>query len=205
MLKRLFISAIAFACSNAESQVHGGLEQYYYTGVKQSAVVPKIYYETSKDWYGEVHYNYEAFETVSCNVGKSFKHNGVLSLSVTPFIGGVLGQINGTNLGGNVVLEYKKLFFTAESQYTISLQKKSDNFFYSWSEAGYNINDFLYTGFALQVTHLFEQENYWQPGAMLGLCYKSIAIPLYAFVHNHTASFVIGVNWEWKKNENEDL
>ena len=204
MHKRFLILITTLACNHAESQMHGGLEQYYYTGVKQSAVVPKIYYETNKRWYGEVHYNYEAFETVSCNIGKAFENNKAVSTSVTPFAGAVLGQLNGMNLGTNINFEYKKIFITTESQYTFSFQKRTDNFFYSWSEAGYNINETIYAGLAMQVTHLYEQKNYWQPGVMLGLGYRNISVPVYAFIHNHSnASFVIGVNWEWKKDSNQ--
>ena len=194
--------------NNATSQMHGGLEQYYYTGVKEASVVPKIYYEAKNTWYGEVHYNYEEFETASLNVGKVFAHKNELSYSITPFAGVVLGKLNGGNLGSNIDADYKKLFFSSESQYTVSIERRTENFFFNWSEAGYQLTEFLYAGFALQVTHPYEIKNNWQPGVMLGLSYKRWTFPVYAFnPGGQNSNFVVGINWEWKKNaiKNTDL
>ncbi len=40
-------------------QQHAGFEQYYYTGAGTSVIVPKLYYQNRRNWFGEVRYNYE--------------------------------------------------------------------------------------------------------------------------------------------------
>src|SRR5450755_630836 len=100
-----------------KSQSHGGIEQYYYAGAGVSTIVPKVYYESPHNWYSEVRYNYEELQTVSFNAGKIFSHKKLLSYSVTPFAGIVLGRLNGGTLGLNIKMDYKSLFFSSESQY----------------------------------------------------------------------------------------
>jgi hypothetical protein len=183
----------------AKSQAHGGIEQYYYTAAGEPVIVPKVYYESRHHWYGEMRYNYEGFQTVSVNAGKVFSNNRLLSLSVTPFAGVVLGRLNGGTLGSNLKMEYKSLFFSSEPQYTFSLERRLDNFFFNWSELGYELNKIIYTGLALQITRPYKRKNTWEPGAMIGFTYKNWTFPLYAFSPaGNKPNFVLGINWEWK-------
>jgi hypothetical protein len=183
----------------AKSQEHGGFEQYYYTGAGVSAIVPKVYYESGHNWYGEVRYNYEELQTVSFNAGKIFSHKKLLSYSVTPYAGIVLGRLNGGTLGTNINMEYKSLFFSSESQYTFSVEKRTENFFFNWSEFGYQLTGLVYVGLALQLTHPYEIKNNWEPGVMMGFTYKSWTFPVYAFnPAGNNRNFVLGINWEWK-------
>jgi len=182
-----------------KSQAHGGIEQYYYTAAGEPVIVPKVYYESRHHWYGEMRYNYEGFQTVSVNAGKVFSNKGLLFFSVTPFAGIVLGRLNGGTLGSNIKMEYSRLFFSSESQYTFSLEKRVDNFFFNWSELGCELNKTFYAGLALQVTQLYKRENTWEPGAMIGLTYKNWTFPFYAFSPGgDKPNFVLGINWEWK-------
>ncbi|MEP6948561.1 MAG: hypothetical protein ABI863_04780 [Ginsengibacter sp.] len=181
-----------------KSQTHGGFEQYYYTGAGVSTVVPKVYYESRSKWYSEVRYNYEELQTVSFNSGKIFSNKKLLSYTITPFAGIVLGKLNGGTLGSNIKMEYKSLFFSAESQYTFSVEKKAENFFFNWSELGYQLTSLMYAGFALQLTHPYELRNNWEAGVMIGFTYKSWTFPVYVFdPAGNKINFVLGINWEW--------
>jgi hypothetical protein len=181
------------------SQSHGGIEQYYYTGAGLSTIVPKVYYESPHNWYGEVRYNYEELQTVSFNAGKIFSNKKLLSYSITPFAGIVLGRLNGGTLGSNIKIDYKSLFFSSESQYTFSVEKRAENFFFNWSELGSQLTKLVYVGVALQLTHPYEIKNDWQPGVMIGFTYKSWTFPVYAFnPARNNRNFVLGINWEWK-------
>lgn len=183
----------------ARSQAHGGIEQYYYTGTGQSVIVPKIYYETTRNWYGEMRYNYEAAQTVSFNAGKVFSIKKLPTVTLTPFAGVVLGRLNGGTVGTNIKMEYQNLFFSSESQYTFSLEKKNEDFFFNWSELGYELNSLVYAGLALQITHPYKQVNRWEPGAMVGFTFKNWTFPVYAFKPaGSKPNFVLGINWEWK-------
>ncbi len=104
-------------------QVHGGVQQYYYAGDGPSSIVPKVYYQSRKNWYGEVRYNYEASQTISMNAGKMFSKKNEVSYSVTPVAGIVLGQLNGINTGANIDMDYKELFFSTEVEYTFSIDE----------------------------------------------------------------------------------
>jgi len=187
-----------------KTQVHGGFEQYYYTGTGVSTIVPKVYYQSRDNWYGEVRYNYEELQTISLIAGKMFSHKKIFSYSVTPVAGIVLGRLNGGTLGANINMKYKSLFFSSESQYTFSVEKRTENFFFNWSEFGYQFTNLVYAGLALQITHPYEIKNNWEPGVMMGLTYKSWTFPLYAFnPASNNRNFVLGINWEWKHVKSE--
>ncbi|MDQ2862703.1 MAG: hypothetical protein M3R50_03460 [Bacteroidota bacterium] len=189
-------------CNTARSQEKGGMEQYYYTGAGSSTVVPKIYYESTSNWHSEIRYNYEELQTISFNMGKRISLDKRLGLTVTPIGGVVLGKLNGGNIGSNIDLKYKKIFVSLETQFTFSVEKKSQNFFFNWSEAGYQFSDLIYAGVALQVTHPFEMKNNWQPGIMIGFCYRNWTFPLYAFDPlDNNRNYVIGINWEWHREK----
>ena len=202
MRSGIIIIMFVMICNNASSQQKGGMEQYYYTGVGNSSVVPKLYYQSTNNWHGEVRYNYEELQTMSLNAGKEISLYKHLGLTVTPMGGIVLGKLNGGNIGSNLNLDYKKVFVSLESQFTFSMEKKSQNFFFNWSESGYQFSDLMYAGIALQVTHPYEIKNNWQPGLMVGFCYKNWTFPLYAFEPlNVNRNYVVGIHWEWVKEK----
>ncbi|MEP7253645.1 MAG: hypothetical protein ABI683_14735 [Ginsengibacter sp.] len=193
-----------------KSQEQGSFEQYYYTGSGTSVIVPKIYLQNKNNWFGEVRYNYEELETVSLNAGKMFSSKNDISYSFKPYAGLVLGRMSGGTLGSNVSLDYRDLFFSSESQYSFSVNEKAQDFFFNWSELGYQFSNLLYSGFALQVTHPFEIRNNWEPGVMLGVTYKNWTFPFYTFSPiSVKRNYVLGVNWEWNyknyKTSNPDL
>ncbi|MEO7960671.1 MAG: hypothetical protein ABIR19_03935 [Ginsengibacter sp.] len=187
----------------SQSQEHAGVEQYYYSAGGSSSIVPKVYYQDKKNWFGEMRYNYEANETMSLNAGKMFSNdNALFDFSITPFAGIVLGKLNGGSVGSNLNLEYHDMYFSSEGQYTFSFSDQKENFIYNWSELGYQLNKLVYTGLALQATHPYELKNYWEPGILLGFTYKNWTFPLYAFSPaNDGRNYVLGINWEWKYQE----
>ena len=206
MRKSFLMITFIIIYNMAQSQEHGGFEQYYYTGTDVSTIVPRIYYTSPHNWYGEVRYNYEELQTVSFNAGKMFSVEKSLSYTITPFAGIVLGRLNGGTLGTNINIEYKSLFFSSESQYTFSVEKRRENFFFNWSELGYQLTGLVYTGLALQLTHPYEIKNNWEPGVMMGLTYKNWTFPLYAFnPAGNNRNFVLGINWEWKNGKSENI
>src|SRR4026208_290372 len=94
MRKSFLMITFTIIYNIAQSQQHGGFEQYYYTGTGVSTIVPRIYYTSAHNWYGEVRYNYEELQTVSFNAGKMFSNKKALFYSVTPYAGVVLGRLN---------------------------------------------------------------------------------------------------------------
>ena len=189
----------------AVSQTHSGIEQYYYTGNKSaSAIVPKAYYQDKKNWYGEIRYNYEEPGTFSFNAGKTFSKQTNLSYTITPIAGVVVGRLNGASIGVNLQSDYKKISFSAESQYTFSANNRNADFFYNWSELSYQVTQNIFAGFVLQLTRPYETINKWEPGIMAGFSFDKWTFPLYVFnPGNRNRYFVLGINIEWsgiKKN-----
>lgn len=190
--------------SNKAISQKRGVEQYYYGGTKGfSTIVPKLFYQNKKNWYAEVRYNYEELETISINAGKSFSKEDDLSYTITPIAGITAGKLNGASLGLNAETEYKNLFFSAESQYTFSPRNRDANFFYNWSELGYQVTNKLYTGFAMQMTRLYNTANTWEPGIMAGLTFNKWTFPIYVFNPSaNTRYFVVGINIQWGESNN---
>lgn len=193
------------AYGKAHSQTHCGIEQYYYSGNQGgSTIVPRVYYQNKKNWYAEVRYNYDELETFSFNAGKTFSKDGLISYSVTPLVGAVAGKFNGALLGMNAELNYKNLFFSSESQSTFSSENKQANFSSNWSELGYQATSNIYTGLALQLTRLYQTENAWEPGVMLGFSFNKFTFPVYAFNPlTDKKYFVVGINWQWQHSRRE--
>jgi hypothetical protein len=121
-----------------------------------------------------------------------------------------MGRLNGGTVGSNVSMEFKNLFLSCESQYTFSVQNTTENFFFNWSEFGYQLSKLVYAGVALQLTRQYQIKNIWEPGVTMGLTYKNWTFPVYAFnLTNTTRNYVLGINWEWsygrQKKQNDDL
>ena len=200
MRRSFFTIVLLVLCNIAISQSHGGVEQYYYSGFKRtSTVVPKAYFQNKQNWYTEVRYNYDELETISFNAGKTFSGNNAVSYSITPLAGIMAGKLNGASLGLNVESEFRNIFLSAASQYSFSPNKNDVDYFFNWSEVGYQVTENLFTGVAMQLTHLYNQTNQWEPGIMAGVSINKWTFPLYIF--NPAAGnryIVLGINIEWK-------
>src|ERR1044072_5771641 len=60
-----------------------GFENYNYWGQQsQGTFVPLIHFETNKNWYAELRYNYEDAQTISFYAGKTFSGGNNLTYSI---------------------------------------------------------------------------------------------------------------------------
>src|ERR1700742_3968295 len=152
------------------SQSNGTYEQNYYMGEnKPFSWVPVLSYFTPDNWYVEARGNYEAINSASLYLGKGFKKNALISYSITPIAGFVMGAFNGGSVGANVTLDYKKISLSSQSQYTFSIKNHTTNFTYSWSDLTYQLKEWVSTGVSLQQTRgLFEK------GILIKGAYKNL-------------------------------
>ncbi|MGZ3814967.1 MAG: hypothetical protein ACXVA0_24745, partial [Mucilaginibacter sp.] len=161
-------------------------------GTRSFSWIPVVSYCTSNNWYLEARGNYEAINSASVYFGKAFKKQALISYSIIPIVGLVMGGFNGGSVGANVTLDYKKISFSSQSQYTFSMENPATNFTYSWSDLSYQLKGWVSAGVSLQQTRgLFER------GILVRGVYKNLSIPLYVF--NPTTSeryFVLGLNIE---------
>jgi hypothetical protein len=189
--------------SAANGQARTGFEEYYYSsGSGSSALVSKVCYQDSRNWYGEARYNYEATQSFSLYAGKTFSREDSLSYSFTPLAGIVVGKFRGGSLGMNLTVERKSWTFSSVLQYTLSVENRKDNFGFSWSELGYQATPHLYVGVALQQTCLYQAASKWEPGIQVSFAYKKWVFPVYAFSPTDSKRyFVMGITREWEHHK----
>lgn len=196
----IILSVLIFN-THSYSQAEAAVEQYHYMGKGQPYVfMPIAYFKTARNWYAEARYNYEDIETFSLYLGKSFTGDNNLSYTFTPLIGAAIGRFRGVSTGLNVDLEYGKFFFSAQSQYSMATDKGKGNedFFYSWSEAGYQPLDWFYAGATFQQTFT-AYEKLLEPGVFFGFSFGRYSIPVYAFdLLNNQRYFIIGITVSWQ-------
>jgi hypothetical protein len=175
-----------------------GVEQYYYVQGKEPVeFVPIVSFETGNNWYAEARYNYEDKNTFSLYGGRKFSGEYKrLMYSLTPIVGVVTGDFQGGSAGVNTTVELKKLFFSSQSQYTFSTHNPMDDFFFSWSEAGYEIASWFYLGLSVQHTQMLHANTaLFEHGAVIGFEFGRWSIPIYSFnTFDNSRYFVLGIN-----------
>ncbi|RYY25625.1 MAG: hypothetical protein EOP41_05095 [Sphingobacteriaceae bacterium] len=186
---------------NTKAQSRAGAQQYYYMGNYHTfSFVPVVYYQSAEKWYAEGRFNYEAQNTMALYGGKTFEKQAVVSYSVSPIVGVVLGEMNGGSAGINLNLDYRKFNFNTQSQYTFSIQQQSNNFIYSWSDLTYQLWDKMAAGISVQQTKLYQVNGAFERGILLKPTYKSWTFPLYIFKpETKDRYFVLGITYEWEK------
>lgn len=195
MKRRLLLTIMLSGLSlKGFSQSNGSFEQDFYLGRNRPFCwVPVVGYCTPGNWYFEARGNYEAINSASLYFGKVFSKRALISYSVIPIAGVVMGSFNGGSVGANVALDYKKISFTSQSQYTFSIENRATSFAFSWSDLTYQLKSWLATGVSLQQTRgLFEK------GILVRGIYRNLSTQLYVF--NPATSeryFVLGLNAEW--------
>jgi len=195
MKNRYFILGIMFFLQ-ATANGQPGIEQYCYVRKNQPvSQVQLLHYQTTKKWYVEARYNYEEDKTGALYIGRTFSKDEELSYSITPILGGVAGKLNGGSVGFNATAGYKNIFFATQTQYTFSVEDETSNFFFSWSEIGYEFRKWIYAGAAVQQTNLWRTQTQIEPGAVLGFVFGNLTFPLYAFSPlSPNPYYVLGVN-----------
>lgn len=183
----------------AYGQNQAGFENYYYTGSGASAaIVPRVYYQDRRGWYGEARYNYEKAGAYAVYAGHSFSEEKDLSYSFTPMAGIVAGSFRGGSLALNMETDVKGISFSSSLQYTVSAMRADGNFFYSWSELGYHVTGRFYAGIALQQTAFCKAGSDWEPGVQLSLTWRKWRFPVYLFDDRHQNKMVVlGIGRDW--------
>lgn len=199
MKNKLLCIAFLFSLES-NAQIRGMLEQiYYYDQDGGLALGPIAQIQNHKNWYAEARYNYEEARTISFYLGKVYSKEGIFEYSVVPLFGGVVGRFNGGSVGLNVDFEYKQFYFSSQSQYTFSLDDEINNFYFSWSELGYQPLNWLYGGMAVQETYFPQTaEQLFHPGFVVGFSFRQWTFPLYGFKTGKSAeAFICSIIYEW--------
>ncbi len=191
-------------CHWAAAQTEAGLEQYAYLKKGEPLILVPIVHIQNEKWYGEVRYNYEELKTFSAYAGKIFSdEEETHSYAIIPMIGIVAGKFKGYSVGLDVTFNEHNFFFCTQSQYTFSSSSRYENFMYSWSELGYDVSQWIYTGMSLQHIQLFQQEGEaltYEFGFMAGIKLGQWTIPIYSFSpFANDRYFIVGLNLNFEK------
>lgn len=199
MKNKLFFIA-CLVCFQSVAQLRGTVEQiYYYDKDGGFAMGPLVQFQTKQNWFAEARYNYEEKRTVSFYIGKAYERQAEFSYTIVPIFGGVVGRFTGGSAGLNMEFDYKNFYFASQSQYTFSVDDEVDNFYFTWSEFGYQPLAWIYGGLALQETYYPQlKEHETHPGVVVGFTYKRWTLPLYGFKTGESSeAFVCSIVYEW--------
>lgn len=182
----------------ADAQSRLSLENYYSMRTDgPAAVMPVASFQTSNNFYAEGRYNYEAANSFSFYMGRTFSKEATLSYSISPIAGAVMGDYNGGSFGANVSMGYKNFFLYIQPQYTFSLAGSVDNFAYSWTDLTYSPLNWLSVGVSLQHTKPQRSPGFLEGGLVVEAAYKNITFPVYMFnPHTKDRALVFGANFE---------
>jgi hypothetical protein len=175
-------------------------EQYHVVDPHQPyTYMPVMHYQHKNNWYAEARYNYEAMETFSLYLGRAFTGGNNLNYSFVPMLGGSMGRFKGVSTGLNIDMEYNKFFFSSQAQYSMPTSQYGQNYWYSWSEVGYQSMKWLYAGLSVQHTHNRLTGDEVQPGMMIGFVFNRFTVPVYTFdPFTNGRNFIVGFNMAWK-------
>ncbi len=180
------------------AQSKWGFENYnYLEHPGTNTIVPVLHLETPGKLYGELRYNYEAKKTLTVLGGKTFRNRGGLSVSLTPLLGYSAGDFNGLTFAAHVELEWKKIYFSSQTQQSLPTKQGSQAFFFSWSESGYAVTDHFFGGVAMQYTAAKDGRNF-EPGIVAGLSLERFSFPCYLFNPlRKDMHIILGLNYAW--------
>jgi hypothetical protein len=170
-----------FGTPSSVAQV--GFDQYVYVKPSETMMlVPILNFEADNHMYVEARYNYEDLNTFSLYLGRTFSIGDIVAYSLTPLVGAVAGNFQGGSVGVNAMIEYNKIFFSSESQYTFSFRESSEDFLFAWSDLAYQPTKWFYAGLSTQQTILPQTKALNSEfGIALGFMVGKWSFPLYCF------------------------
>jgi len=146
----------------------------------------------------EGRYNYEAMHTGSAWIGYNFNFGKKVQFKVTPMVGGVFGDLNGVAPGYTVSIDWKKVAFWTSGEYVFDTNSKDGNFFYNWSQVGYNITDWLQAGVVIQRTKVYQTGLDVQRGLFASVSHKNATFTTNVFNAGWTdPTVVLSMSWSF--------
>jgi hypothetical protein len=185
-------------CSTAFTQAKSGVENYnLLSRDKEYVWMPVVHYQTKKGIYTEMRYNYDDLHTFSFYGGKTITGGNRIAYTITPMLGFSVGDFRSIAIASKMELSYRKLFVSAEIQYSHAFGNSQPSFFFTWPEAGIDFSEFFFAGLAAQYT-IQREANYFEPGLLMGINFKNFSIPFYIFNPFCNNSYlVLGLNYEY--------
>jgi hypothetical protein len=146
----------------------------------------------------EARYNYEAVDTMSAFAGYNLSAGESTTVSLTPVIGGIAGDIDGIAPGFLFEFNYGKFTITSEGEYFFSTESNDSNFFYSWSEILYSPVEWFWFGAAGQRTRAYQTDLDLQRGIVAGFAKGNFYLSGYLMNPDSDSPFgIVTVGYEF--------
>ena len=129
----------------------------------------------------EARYNYEDRNSASFFAGANFEWGEKVTFSLTPMLGGLVGDTDGIVPGFEADLAFWKVEAYGEAEYVFDLNDSSSHFFYMWSELSLRPVEWLRAGLVTQRTRVYQTERDIQRGLLVGLSFKKLEATVYFF------------------------
>jgi hypothetical protein len=145
------------------------ISTFWIEPANEAGYLSAILYADRGPLHLEARWAYEDRDTGSLSVGRTIPFEGTLSGSVTPMIGLASGDSDGVVPAVSLELDWKKLTFSTDAEYLFGTTDETEDFFYSWSELSFAVNERLSVGLVGQRTNVFDQELTIDRGFLVGM------------------------------------
>lgn len=139
----------------------------------------------------EARYQYEELDTVSLWGGFNFGAGEALRFDATAMGGIVAGESQGFAPGYRATLSYGAFDLYTEGEYVVSIEHRSDDYFYSWSELGCAPAEWIRFGLASQRTKVVEVNGVVEPGLFVELHFERARLSAHVFSPDHEDRYLI--------------
>jgi len=145
----------------------------------------------------EARYNYEGLHTGSGFVGWNLETGDEVTLTATPILGLVVGDLDGAAPGIEAEAAWRSLSVYVEAEHVIAFEKEEDSFLYAWIEATASPAAWLRLGLACQRTRAYETSLDLQRGPMIEGSHGPWSLGCYWFNPDRSRDglFVFAISW----------
>ncbi len=165
----------------AEPKWSASFEAYGYLQQEDGNFVLPILRADRGSLHLEARYQYEDRKTFSAWAGWTFETGKELHLEVVPMAGVLVGQTKGFAPGLEFTLSWKSLSLYGEAEYVFDVEGKENDFFYYWSELGWQATPWLTVGLASQRTRLFQSELSVDRGLFAAVRWEPVTLKAYGY------------------------
>lgn len=139
----------------------------------------------------EARWQYEDRETFSAWAGRRFETGSELRLDVVAMAGAIVGRTDGVAPGVEASLVWKRFELYTEAEYVFDLARDEGDFFYSWSQLGWQATPWLAVGASAQRTRTYDSELAIERGIFATVTKGVGSLSLYGFNFDGEDPFAI--------------
>jgi len=136
--------------------------------------------------------NYESVGARSVFAGWTMSGGETVRWELTPLLGGAWGATRAVVPALEVSAAWRGFDYYIEAEYVRDTAKRTDSYFYAWTEAAYRPTDWLRGGFAGQRTRAYHSERELHRGPFLQLTWRRLTLGAYWFNPGSSEQVFVG-------------